>query len=166
MKKLLSEKIVRIIKNKKRLEELLNVKIVNRGKEVFISGEAEDEYVAQQVIEALDFGFPFSTVILLKNEEGFTFDVINIKEHTKRHNLEAIRARIIGKRGKALSTLQNLTNSYFEIKDNQIGIIAPSEFIENASNAVIAIIKGAKHATVYKFLEREKYKEVEDLGLK
>ncbi|MCH7770434.1 MAG: hypothetical protein IIA49_05370, partial [Bacteroidetes bacterium] len=69
MEKLVCEKISRIIKNRKKLEESLNVKIKNRGKEVSIEGWAEDEYVAEKVIGALEFGFPFSTAMLLKEQD-------------------------------------------------------------------------------------------------
>ena len=64
MKTILVEKLPRIIKNKKKLEEKLNVKITNRGKEVTISGSPEDEYIAEKVIDALNLGFDFSVAIL------------------------------------------------------------------------------------------------------
>jgi ribosomal RNA assembly protein len=166
MKKIFSEKIIRVLKNKKKLEELLDVKIENRGKEIYISGSAENEYVAEKVIEALDFGFPFSDVILLKKGENFIFDIINIKEYANKKNLESIRARIIGKKGKCLSTLKRLTNCSFEIKNNFIGILGKSEEFERASAAIISIIKGSKHANVYKFLEKNQYQIPDDLGLK
>ena len=108
MKTILSEKLPRILKNKKRLEEKLNVKITNRGKEVSIRGKPSDEYIAEKVIDALNFGFPFSVAILIK-EEDFIFEIINIKDYTKRHDLETVRARIIGKKGKTLKTLCGLT---------------------------------------------------------
>ena len=50
MKTLISEKIARILKNKKRLEKELNVKITNSGKEVSVSGDSVDEYIAEKVI--------------------------------------------------------------------------------------------------------------------
>lgn len=165
MKIILSEKIARIIKSKKKLEEELNVKITNRGKEVFIKGNPTDEYIAEKVIDALNFGFPFSSAILIK-EEDFIFEIINIKDHTKRKDLERIRARIIGTKGKTLQTLHQLTKCYFELKDNYIGIIGPAEYLENGQEAVISIIKGAKQSNVYSFLEKHQVKPVIDLGLK
>jgi len=165
MKTILSEKIVRIIKNRKKLEGKLNVKITNRGKEVFVTGEPEDEYVAEKVIDALNFGFPFATAILIK-EEGFIFEVLNIKEHTRRNDLKSIRARIIGKGGKALQTLSQLTSCHFELKANFLGIIGAPELIENATEAIIAIVKGAKHSNVYAHLEKSKLEPVVDLGLR
>ena len=56
MKKLICEKVVRLIKGKQKLEKELHIKISIRGKEVEINGEPEEEYVAEKVIEALDFG--------------------------------------------------------------------------------------------------------------
>lgn len=165
MKKILSEKLPRITRNRKRLENALNVKITNRGKEVTIEGNAVDEYAAEKVIDAINFGFSLSSALLIKEEDA-TFEVINIKEHTKRKDLASIRARLIGTQGKTLKTLHNLTNSSFEIKDNEVGIIARAGDVEAAQNGVIAIIQGAKQSNVYTFLEKSKHGEINDLGLK
>ncbi len=165
MRTMICEKIVRIIKGRKKLEQELGVKITNKGKEVSIKGKPEDEYIAEKVFEALDFGFPFSSVILIR-EEDFVFEIINIKDYTSRKDLERIRARIIGKKGKTLKTLNELTKCYFEIKDNQIGIIGDPEYIKNAEEAIISIIKGAKQSNVYTRLEKHQIKGDFDLGLK
>ena len=165
MKTILSEKLLRILKNKKRLENKLNIKISNRGKEVQIHGEPEEEYIAEKVIDALNFGFPFSVAISIK-EENLEFEILNIKNHTTRKDLERVRARIIGKGGKTLKTLNQLTKCNFEIKDNQVGIIGLPEYIENAQESVISIIQGSKQSNVYSNLEKNQLKPVLDLGLK
>jgi|TARA_Y100000034_G_scaffold122591_1_gene168233 ribosomal RNA assembly protein len=165
MKKIFSDKLLRIIKNKKRLEKDLNVKITNKGKEVFVEGESKDEYSAEKVIDALNFGFPFETALFIKKED-FIFEILNIKDYTKRKDLKRIRARIIGKEGRTLKTLQQLTKCYFELKDNYVGIIGNPEYLENAQEAIISIIKGAKHSNVYNSLEKNQTKPVVDLGLK
>ena len=165
MKTIYSEKLPRILKNKKRLEKELNVKITNRGKEVFVNGNSKDEYIAEKVIDALNFGFPFSVAISIKKED-FLFEIINIKEHTKRHDLERVRARIIGKSGKTLQTLHNLTKCFFELKDNEIAVTGSPENIENAQEAIISLIKGTKQSNVYSFLEKHQIKPIFDLGLK
>jgi len=165
METIYCEKIPRIIKNKKKLEEELKVKIKNRGKEVTVEGKAEDEYIAEKVIDALNFGFPFSVALMIKEDDNL-FEVINIKDYTKRKDLERIRARIIGKQGKSLATLHQLTKCNFELKDNSVGIIGDPEYIKNAQEAIISIIKGTKHANVYSHLEKHQVKPVIDLGLK
>jgi len=152
-------------KNKKRLEASLKVKITNRGKELTLKGSPETEYTAEKIIDALNFGFPFSFAMLIK-EEDFIFEVVNIKDHTKRKDLSRIKARIIGTKGKTLQTLCNLTKCNFEIKDNFIGIIGDPEFIENAQEAIIHLIKGAKQSNIYAYLEKHQVKEPDDLGLK
>lgn len=162
---LICEKISRIIKNKKRLEEELNVKIKNRGKEITIEGKPEDEYIAEMIIEALEFGFPFSVAMMIKEHE-YIFEIINIKDYTKRKDLKKIRARIIGKQGKTFKTIQSLTKCHFELKDNSVGIIGDPEYIKNAQEALIYLIRGAKHSNVYSYLEKHQVKPVFDLGLK
>ncbi|MCH8014414.1 MAG: hypothetical protein IH823_06435 [Candidatus Dadabacteria bacterium] len=165
MKKILSEKLPRILKAKKKLEKELNVKISNRGKEVYIKGSPEDEDTAEKVIDAINFGFSIPTAISIK-EEGLTFEIINIKDHTHSKNLERVRGRIIGKAGKALQTLSKLTNCYFEIKDNEVGIVGSPEDMENATEAIILLARGAKHGNVYGHLERNQPRPIIDLGLK
>ena len=165
MKRVFSEKFKRIIRNKEKLEDNLEIKITNRGKEISIEGSPEEEYYAEKVINALGFGFSFSTAILIKKGD-FIFEVLNIKDYTKRKDLERIRARIIGKGGKTLKVLHDLTECYFELNENRVGIIGISEYVKNAEEAVISIIKGAKQTNVYNFLERNREKPVVDLGLK
>ena len=165
MKTIISEKLPRILKNKKQLEKKLNVKITNRGKEVTVNGSSEDEFVAEKVIQAINFGFPFSYALLIK-EEDFEFVITNIKEHTRRKDLARVRARIIGKGGKTLSTLNTLTQCYFEMKDNFVGIIGSSEHIKNAEESIASIAKGTKQSNVYAHLEKNQVKRVIDLGLK
>ena len=165
MKSLICEKIARIIKGKQKLEKELNVKIFIRGKEVDVEGNPEDEYIAEKVIEALNFGFHFSIAILIK-EEDCIFEILNIKDYTKRKDLESIRARIIGKEGKTLRTLNQLTHCYFELKDNNVGIIGNGENIKIANEALISLLQGSKQANVYSFLEKHQPQQILDLGLK
>ena len=165
MKTIISEKIARIIKNKKRLEKELNIKISNNGKEVSLSGEPVDEYVAEKVLEALNLGFPLEIALLIK-EEDYTFEVLNIRDFTKKKDFSRIRARIIGKEGKTLRTLNNLTNCNFEVLDKEIGIVGDAENIEAARQSVISLIQGAKQSNVYAYLEKHHPQPIFDLGLK
>lgn len=165
METIYCEKISRIIKNKKKLEKNLKVKIETKGKDVGIEGKPEDEYLAEKVIEALEFGFPFSVALLVRNEE-YVFEILSIKDYTKRKDLRSIKARIIGKKGKTLKTIQELTKCYFELKENRVGIIGDPEHLKNAQEALIFLIRGAKHSNVYKHLEKHQVKPIFDLGLR
>jgi len=165
MERIICEKPERIIKNRNKLERKLGIKITSKGKEITISGSPENEYMAEKVIDALEFGFPFSVALLIK-EQDFMFESLNIKDYTRRKDLEKIRARIIGKQGKTLRTLLELTKCHFEIKGNQVGIIGDPEYMRIATEAMISLIRGSKHANVYAFVEKHQVKPVFDLGLK
>lgn len=166
MKRFILEKLLRITKNREKLEKALNVKISNRGKEVIIEGDSVDEYIAEKVLDALDFGFPFAVAMSIKEEEDNVFEIIRIKDYTKKANLERIRARIIGTGGKTLRTLNQLTKCNFEMSGNEVGIIGDPEEIEVATQALISLIRGSKTANVYTYLERNHPEPVFDLGLK
>lgn len=156
-----------IRKEKKLLEEALGIKIKLIGKNIQIEGSAIQEYESEIVFKAISAGFSAKKALLLKDENNI-FREMNIKDYTKRKNLEDIRARIIGKNGKTKKTLEEISSGYIKIKDNNIGIICSSEEIESLTVAIINLIKGTKQANVYKYLERvnTKRKSDNDLGLK
>jgi len=165
MIKLIIDKLARITKNRKKLEEILEVKITNRGKEIYLEGAAENEFVAEKVVQALDFGFPYAVAIEIKTDD-LMFEILNIKEHTKQKNLERVRGRIIGTKGKTLKTLSDLTNCYLELKENELGIIGEPELIKTAQDAIISLIQGSKQGNVYAYLEKHQPKPLIDLGLR
>jgi KH domain-containing protein len=158
-------KLSKITKNRKRLEKKLDVKITNRGREIRIDGSPENEFFAEKVVDALDFGFEYSDAIRIKEDE-FVFETLNVKDYTKRQNLENVRARVIGTKGKTLNTIQELTGCMLVVSGNSVGIIGPVETIKNAENAVVSIIHGAKQSNAYKFLEKNRPEPVVDLGLR
>ena len=165
MKEFICDKIPRILKNKKILEKKLNIRIENSGKNITIQGKPENEYIAEKVIEALELGFPLSVALGIK-EQDYELEALNIKEYTKRKDLRSVRARIIGKKGRTLKTLGNLTSCFFELKDNVVGVIGDPEQISNARKAIISLIRGAKQANVYSYLEKYHVEPVYDFGLK
>lgn len=165
MIKLIVDKLPRITKSKKKLEKELDITITNRGREIFIEGAAEQEFIAEKVIAALDFGFPFSSALELVEGEKI-FEQINIKEHTNRPDLNRVRARIIGKNAKTIKTLSDLTKCSIELKDNIVGIIGDPELIQTATTSIISLIKGSKQGNVYAFLEKHQPKFEPDLGLR
>jgi len=165
MKILPSEDSTRLRKVVKDLEPQLNVKIKIKEKEVSIDGNPEDEYIAEKVIDAINFGFPLDAALSIKKDDAI-FEIINIKEFTHSNDMERVRARVIGTEGKTLSTLSQLTDCNFEIKGNEVGVIGMPESIKNGHNAIIMIVQGSKQANVYAFLEKHQLQPITDLGLK
>lgn len=154
-----------IKKKQKKLSKILNVKIKIEGNEITLEGTGDNEYIAERVIDAINFGFSVPNALLIK-EEDFIFEILDIKDYTPKKDLKRIRARIIGTNGKTLRTLLTLTDCHFEIKDNRVGIIGAPELMQNAQNAVISLTRGSKQGNVYAFLEKHRVKPIFDLGLK
>ena len=155
MQEIYVENMNHVLPNKKKLEKELEVKITNKGKNVFVNGDAEKEYTALEVMQAINLNFSVNKALLLKNNNTI-LQTLNIKDITKRYDLERVRARIIGTKGKTLKTLTNLTNCEISLKDNKIGIIGNAEEIKEAIQALTSLIQGSKQGNVYSRVEREK----------
>ena len=111
MKKLFVEKLRKITQNKKDIEREFDVKIFTYPNEgsVVINATPEKELIASQAIEAMNIGFSVNDTIVLK-AENFVFKRIDIKNYTKRADIIRVRARLIGVKGRALRTLESLTD--------------------------------------------------------
>jgi ribosomal RNA assembly protein len=165
MQEIYVENIKEILRTKSRIQKELKVKLTNKGHNIFIDGKPEDEFLALKVLEAVNLGFSVDSALQLK-EEDIILQSLNIKDLTKRNDLDRVRARIIGTNGRTLKTLDNLTNCDLSLHDNQIGIIGDTEEIEDAIQALTSIIQGSKQSNVYARLEKQrKKKRLEDKNI-
>jgi len=153
METLYIKKTTELKRTKDELEKALKVKITIKANQVTIDGEPVDEFEASNVIEAIGMGFSAKKALLLKDPD-YTFRKINIKHFTRRKNLEDVRARIIGKEGKTKKTMEDISGTYIVLDNNEVGLIGPTEEIDNETTAMLNLIKGTKQANVYKFLEK------------
>ena len=160
MQEIYVENIKEIIRAKTKLEKELEIKLSNKGKNVFVEGPADKEFIALEVLGAIKIGFSADRSLELKREE-FMIQKLNIKNITRRSDLIRIRARIIGTNGKTLKTLKTLTKCDFAMNNNEIGIIGHVDEIEEAIQSVTSIIQGSKQGNVYSRLERNKKKKKE-----
>lgn len=153
------------------IEKKVKVKILSKGDYVSISGEEVNEFLVEKVIIAVDFGFEIDDALLLL-KENFDLKFINIKEHTPRKNLTEVRARIIGKDGRAKRTIEELTGGAIVVQTGSIGIIVDNEHLSQAIQGVISLIQGAKHGNVFSYLEKQNanitksHFKSQDLGLR
>lgn len=147
--------VKKISKNKNILENKLNVKLSIKGKDLIISGKELDEYLAYKVISAIQANFPLNIALLLLDED-YMMEDIYIKNVTRRKNVHEIRARIIGKKGKTLKTLTELSDCYIILHNNTVSLIGRAEEIESAIQAITSLIRGNKQSSVYAYLEKSK----------
>lgn len=147
------KKIQDVKKNLRELEKKLDVKIKISKNQITLEGQTVNEFDASHVFEAIAFGFSVKKAILLKNEE-YQFRTIRIKEHTKR-NLAEIKSRLIGKNGKTRRIFADTSGCELLISESEVGIIGPTEDVQNVETAIINLIKGSKQTNMYRFLEKQ-----------
>ncbi len=152
------ESIRKVMDNQYKLQKELQVKITNKGKNVFVDGEGDKEFIALNVLEALGLGFSIDNALLLK-DEGIIFQILNIKDLTKRKDLREVKARIIGTYRKTLDNLENLSGCAICLHENKVGIIGRADCIGDAIIALKSLIQGSKQGNVYARLERERKKK-------
>ena len=155
------EDIAKVLKNKLKLEKQLKMKIKNQGNWFVINGSPENEYLTLEIFKAIDLGFSAEKALLLTDETKL-LHIVNIKDITKRHDLERVKGRIIGTQGRTIGNLTKLSGCHIALKNNQVGIIGDAEQIKEAILAVTSIIQGSKQGNVYTRLEKETKKKRED----
>ena len=148
------KKLNELRKNKSQLEKKLNTKITLKGRQVTLTSKNPlEEYEASIIFDAMNFGFSAKKALLIKEQE-MLFRIINIKHFTRKKNLNEVRARIIGTKGKTKRTIENISNCHILIKDNEVGIIGNAEDIEEIITGVTNLIRGTKQSNTYRYLEK------------
>lgn len=168
METIIFENTLEIRKNLKELQDKLKIKISLQGRKVTIEGEPVNEYEANIILGAINFGFSAKKALVLLEPE-MIFKTLNIKDSTKRKKLEDVRGRIIGKDGQVKRTIEDVSDCLTELRGNTIGIIGSADNINNVITALKNLIRGSKQANVYRYLEEmNTYRKDmdDDLGLK
>jgi len=146
---------------KKKIEEALNVKLEVDSEGSFVKILPKEGTTIMNLLRTKDFvraisyGFSPERAFRLLDESQ-VLDVINLKEITKnREDMKRIKGRVIGKNGKARTMIEDLTGTYISVYDKYIAIIGDSEQVRVAREAIMMLIRGRQHRTVYNFLRRE-----------
>ena len=171
MQKIAVENTNKIKKHRKEIEKSLQVKLNISDEGIEIESKKDDaysEYLAENMIEALQYGFRFEQALKLKNED-FMIEKINLKKHVRPSRLKTVVGRIIGEKGRTKEIIMEMTGCDIAIHDYNIAIIGETDDVGIALQAIRSLIHGSPHSSVYAYLERSrkfmKYRE-EDLGLK
>lgn len=113
-----------------------------------------NEMIAENIVLAIGRGFSPETAFDLTKED-YALEVIHLKEYgTTPASLERMRSRVIGEGGKARRTLEELTNTSIAVYGKTISIIGLFDDVALARDAITQIIEGARHSSVYRFLEK------------
>jgi len=110
---------------------------------------------AQEIVRAIAYGFPPEKAMKLLDEDAVLI-VIDLKQYVgdAPNHLQRVKGRIIGEKGKARRTIEEMTGTYITVYDNYVAIIGDYETASIAKQAVEMLIEGRQHSTVYRYLER------------
>ncbi len=151
-------------KVRKQLEDVTKTKIVIDSEtgevEIFSTPEMDDPVLlwkARDIVKAMGRGFSPERAFKLL-DDAYYFEVIPLKQYVgeRPNQLRRVKARIIGKEGRTREMIEKFTNCHIVIAGNTVSIIGEYLNLKVAKEAILMLIKGAKHSQVYRFLEEEK----------
>jgi ribosomal RNA assembly protein len=147
---------------KRRLEEATGTGVVvdsGNGEVSIDDSRAVDPVMAlkaRDIVRAIARGFSEERAFRLLGDDAY-LEVLDIKDfaHSK-NRLAQIRARLIGARGKTRRLLEELTGVDVSVSGHTVSLIGDPFEMAIAREAVIMLLRGSEHATVYRFLERKR----------
>jgi len=146
-------------KTKKDIEERTNtiIKVNSKEGDITISGkDALRVFSAKEVVRAIGRGFNPDIASLLTKQD-YLLEIIPVKEYAKTKNsMIRLKGRVIGEKGKARRYIEKMTDCYICVYGKTISIIGRVDNINDARRAVEQLLSGAKHSSVYRFLERRR----------
>ena len=111
-------------------------------------------FKAVEIVTAIGRGFaPDVAMTLLRAENSL--HVINLVDYAgkSRSNIERIKGRIIGERGRARRNMEQLSGTRISVYGKTVSIIGAGNSLRRAVDAVDAISEGRMHGAVYSRLE-------------
>ncbi len=128
--------------------------------EVIIDDHKTDDPLAmiklESVIRAIGRGFSPEKAMILFHDDA-DFFIFDLHEYVgkKESHLRRLRSRIIGKEGKTRRVLEELTDAHISVYGHTIAVIADLEDMPIIKKAIDMLLIGSKHATVYRYVERQ-----------
>ncbi|BDZ67770.1 KH domain-containing protein [Methanobacterium ferruginis] len=122
--------------------------------------DAEDPlsvWKARYMVKAIGRGFNPEIALKLIDDEVM-LEIINLPDYVGKSKKTILRqkGRIIGKDGKTRDIITEMTGIHVSVYGKTVSLIGDMEHLQIAKEAVEMILSGARHKTVYSFLERKK----------
>jgi ribosomal RNA assembly protein len=146
-----------------RLRERLNCKIELSENDITVEGETYDEYNAKNVLQAFGRGFDLDKAYRLLSEDCF-FQQVNLKDMFRsREQLMRVKARIIGKEGRAKEYIESVSGAEIAVYGGTVSMIGSVDELKVAGAAIQVLLGGGMHKTAYMIMEKEKRKLREEI---
>jgi ribosomal RNA assembly protein len=110
---------------------------------------------ARDAIVAIGNGFSPEKALQLSRDE-VVLEVIDVSDHVGKdpEDLKRVMGRIIGAQGKTRRIIEETAHVDLAITRDKVSIIGHPEDVDAAKRAVMMLIEGAMHSTVYRFLDQ------------
>jgi ribosomal RNA assembly protein len=110
---------------------------------------------ARDAIVAIGNGFSPEKALQLSRDE-VVLEVIDVSDYVGKdpEDLKRVMGRIIGAQGKTRRIIEETTHVDLAITRDKVSIIGHPEDVDAAKRAVMMLIEGATHSTVYRFLDQ------------
>lgn len=156
---------------KKRLEKLGEVRldIDSETGEVGVlqGGDAILASVTMGVVQAIGRGFSPQKAEYLFTDT-YQLIVIPLRDFAKAGSkrISQVRGRVIGRNGRTREIIEELTSTNISVYGDTVSIIGDYLSINYSKEAIMKLINGSKHKTVYRYLEKLakdiRYKKIEE----
>ena len=145
---------------KSRIEKAFKVNLVVESEsgnvEIILNPDQSDVsviFTVANIVKAIGRGFSPTRAMMLDNED-YDLAILELDEVVgPSHNAqERIKGRIIGKEGKSRALIEELTETNISVYGGTVAIIGNIEALPTAREAVMMLIRGRFHKTVYNYL--------------
>ncbi len=112
---------------------------------------------AKEAVTAIARGFSPEKALRLLDDENLMFETIDLSDIARTDkDLQRIKGRIIGTKGKSREIFETLTNVHISVYGKTVCLIGYPEQNAIARAGIEMLLKGSSHGPVYKFLEKKK----------
>ncbi len=130
------------------------------GEVTLMDDLSDDPYLSfrmRDVLRAIGRGFSPENALKLLDDDYYyeEFDIRDFSGKSRKRIMQ-VRSRLIGSGGKTRRLIEDLTDCQLSIKGNTAAIIGDIEGMKVASKAVMMILNGSEHSSVYSFMERKR----------
>ncbi len=146
----------------------LNVESGSGTVEIVVNPDQRDVsvlFTVQNIVKAIGRGFSPKRAMDL-HQEDYDLLVIDLEDYVGRSKnaIARVKGRVIGRNGKSRVLLEEMTESQISVYGGTVSIIGPIERLEVAREAVLMLVRGAFHKTVWNFLQAYRRKLKEEKG--
>jgi ribosomal RNA assembly protein len=122
-------------------------------------------FTVQNIVKAIGRGFsPARAEVLAK--ENYDLNVIDLVDYVgdSKNAISRVKGRIIGKAGRSRALLEELTETEISVYGHTVAIIGNVEALGVAREAIMMLIMGSFHKTVWNFLYAYRRKMKKERG--